>query len=141
MDLTYTGGILQRLETDVHRAVTAKTSTALWQRKRAQRCDSDGADSNVTALTATFRLRAIPLFRYFRAGNGRFLGLAVWRNAGGGVGREQKYRNCSHVIVVLGPVHTMPDKFENATLLLRIRLPCTKTEHFENALQSGTRTI
>ena len=27
--------------------------TALWQRKRAQRCDSDGADSNVTALTVT----------------------------------------------------------------------------------------
>ena len=26
---------------------------ALWQRKRAQRCDSDGADSNVTALTVT----------------------------------------------------------------------------------------
>ena len=26
------------------------------------------------------RLRAVPLFRYFRAGNGRFLGLAVWRN-------------------------------------------------------------
>ena len=25
----------------------------------------------------------------------------------------------------LGPVHTMPDKFENATLLLRIRLPST----------------
>ena len=46
----------------------------------------------------------------------------------------------------LGPVHTMPDKFENATLLLRIRLPSTlirikrstKTELFENALQSGT---
>ena len=27
--------------------------TALWQRKRAQRCDSDGADSNVTVLTVT----------------------------------------------------------------------------------------
>ena len=45
-----------------------------------------------------------------------------------------------------GPVHTMLDKFENATLLLRIRLPSTlicikrstKTELFENALQSGT---
>ena len=45
-----------------------------------------------------------------------------------------------------GPVHTMPDKFEYATLLLRIRLPSTlirikrstKTELFENALQSGT---
>ena len=49
----YTGGILQRLDTDVHSAVTAKTSTALSQRKRAQRCDSDGADSNVTALTVT----------------------------------------------------------------------------------------
>ena len=42
--------------------------------------------------------------------------------------------------------HTMPDKFENATLLLRIRLPSTliriktstKTELFENAFQSGT---
>ena len=40
----------------------------------------------------------------------------------------------------------MPDKFENATLLLRIGLPSTlirikrstKTELFENALQSGT---
>ena len=40
----YTRGILQRLDTDVHR---------LWQRKRAQRCDSDGPDSNVTALTVT----------------------------------------------------------------------------------------
>ena len=47
---------------------------------------------------------------------------------------------------VLGPVHTMLDKFEKATLLLRIRLPSTlirikrstKTELFENALQSGT---
>ena len=47
---------------------------------------------------------------------------------------------------VLGPVNSMPDKFENATLLLRIRLPSTlirikrstKTELFENALQSGT---
>ena len=27
--------------------------TALWQRKRAQRCDSDGADGNVTALIVT----------------------------------------------------------------------------------------
>ena len=50
------------------------------------------------------------------------------------------------VVPFLGPVHTMPDKFENATLLLRIRLPSTlirikrstKTELFENALQSGT---
>ena len=50
------------------------------------------------------------------------------------------------LIQVLGLVHTMPDKFENATLLLRIRLPSTlirikrstKTELFENALQSGT---
>ena len=41
----YTGGIPQRLDTDVHGAVTAKTSTALWQRKRAQRCDSSGSDS------------------------------------------------------------------------------------------------
>ena len=49
----YTGGILQRLDTDVHSVMTAKTSTALWQRKRAQRCDSDGADSNYTALTVT----------------------------------------------------------------------------------------
>ena len=45
--------ILQQLDTDVHSTVTAKTSTALWQRKRAQRCDSGGADSNVTALTVT----------------------------------------------------------------------------------------
>ena len=48
--ISYTGGILQRLDTDVHSAVSAKISTALWQRKRAQRCDSDGANSNVTAL-------------------------------------------------------------------------------------------
>ena len=49
-------------------------------------------------------------------------------------------------VFLSGPVHTMPDKFENATLLLRIRLPSTpirikrstKTELFENALQSGT---
>ena len=31
----------------------AKTSTLLWQRKQAQRCDSNGANSNVTALTVT----------------------------------------------------------------------------------------
>ena len=49
----YTGGILQRLDTDVHSAVTVKTSTALRQRKRIHRCDSGGADSNVTALTVT----------------------------------------------------------------------------------------
>ena len=50
------------------------------------------------------------------------------------------------LFLYLGPVHTMPDKFKNATLLLRIRLPSTlirikrstKTELFENALQSGT---
>ena len=47
----YTGGILQWLDTDVHSAVTAKMSTALWQRKWTQRCDSDGVDSNVAALT------------------------------------------------------------------------------------------
>ena len=54
--------------------------------------------------------------------------------------------SCQLVQNILGPVHTMPDKFENATLLLRIRLPSTlvrikrstKTELFENALQSGT---
>ena len=49
----YTGGILQRLDTDVHSAVTAKMSSVLWQRKRAQCCDGNGADSNVTALTVT----------------------------------------------------------------------------------------
>ena len=38
-------------QTGVHSVVTAKMSTALWQRKRAQCCDSDGAD--VTALTVT----------------------------------------------------------------------------------------
>ena len=54
MHLTdYTLGIPQRLDTGVNSVVTAKTSTALRQRKRAQRCDSDGADSNVTALTVT----------------------------------------------------------------------------------------
>ena len=42
---TYTGGIPQRLDTGVYSAVTAKTNTALWQRKRAQRCDSSGSDS------------------------------------------------------------------------------------------------
>ena len=36
----YTGGVPQRLDRDVHSVVTAKTSTALWQRKRVQRCDS-----------------------------------------------------------------------------------------------------
>ena len=34
------------------------------------------------------RLRAVPLFRYFRAGNVRFLGLAEWRTEGRGVGRD-----------------------------------------------------
>ena len=46
----------------------------------------------------------------------------------------------------LGPVHTHPFSFENATLSLRIRLPSTRirwqqsmqTELFEYALQSGT---
>ena len=36
----YTGGIPQQLDTDVHSIVKKKTSTALWQRKRAQHCDS-----------------------------------------------------------------------------------------------------
>ena len=36
------------------------------------------------ALQEIPRLRAVPLFRSFRAGNDRFLGLATWRNAGGG---------------------------------------------------------
>ena len=48
----YTEGTPQRLDSDVHSVVTAKKSTALWQRKRAQHYVSDGADSNVTALTA-----------------------------------------------------------------------------------------
>ena len=51
LQLKYTGSIPQRLGTDVHSIVTAKTSTVLWQRKREERCDSDGADSNVTVLT------------------------------------------------------------------------------------------
>ena len=41
----YTGGIPQRLDTDVHSAVTTKTSTAMWQRKQGQHCDSSGSDS------------------------------------------------------------------------------------------------
>ena len=49
----YTAGILQRLDTDVHSAVTAKTSTALRQRKRVQRCDSENEYSAVTAKTST----------------------------------------------------------------------------------------
>ena len=41
----YTGGFLVKLlDTDMHSAVTAKAT---------QRCDSDGADSNVAALTVT----------------------------------------------------------------------------------------
>ena len=48
--LTYTGGIPQWSDTDVQSVVTAKTSTALWQRKRAQRCDSNGAGSIVAVL-------------------------------------------------------------------------------------------
>ena len=51
--LPCTGGIQQRLDTDVHSAVTVKTETALRQRKRAQPFGSDGADSYVTALTVT----------------------------------------------------------------------------------------
>ena len=46
---------------------------------------------------------------------------------------------------VLGPVHTSPDRFENAKLSLRIFLPSTrirwiripKTQTFENSLQNG----
>ena len=49
----YTGGIPQRLYTDLHSVGTEKTSAALWQRKRAQRCNSDIANSYVTALTVT----------------------------------------------------------------------------------------
>ena len=49
------------------------------------------------------------------------------------------------VVVILGYVHTKPDKFEIATIFIRIGLPstlkrrfrCPKTELFENALQSG----
>ena len=44
--IVYTGEIPQRLlDTDVHSAVTAKTSTTLWQQKRAQRFDSSDSDS------------------------------------------------------------------------------------------------
>ena len=39
----YTGGSPQRLDTHVHGIVTAKMSTALWQRKKTQRRGSDGA--------------------------------------------------------------------------------------------------
>ena len=45
--------ILQRLATDVHSVVTAKTNAASWQQERAKRCISDGADSNVTAQLST----------------------------------------------------------------------------------------
>ena len=40
-----TGEILQRLDTDAHSTVTAKTSTTFWLRKQAQHCDSSGSDS------------------------------------------------------------------------------------------------
>ena len=49
----YTGGILPRLDTDVKSAVTAKTDTALWQRKQAQRCDSENKHGAVAAKTST----------------------------------------------------------------------------------------
>jgi len=48
--------------------------------------------------------------------------------------------NC-HLYEVFASVHTTPEKFENVTLLLRLSLPSTlfvtKTEIFENALQTG----
>ena len=55
----YTGGILQQLDTDVHSAVTVKTSTALWQqwceivmlqRWQWQRWDISDYDMDVTAM-------------------------------------------------------------------------------------------
>ena len=49
----YRGGTPQRSDTDVHSVVTTKTSAVLWQQTRVQRCNSDGANSNVTALTVT----------------------------------------------------------------------------------------
>ena len=53
----YTGGILQRLDTDVHNAVTAKTSTALWQRRRARHCDSENEHGAVTAMVRIVMLQ------------------------------------------------------------------------------------
>ena len=57
-------------------------------------------------------------------------------------GEKESYEESTDLNLTLGPVHTMLDKFENATLLLRTRLPSTlirikrstKTELFENAL-------
>ena len=44
-----------------------------------------------------------------------------------------------------GPVHTYPDKFENGQIFIRLQVPSTrerrfhasKTDKFENTLQSG----
>ena len=49
-------------------------------------------------------------------------------------------------LVMLGPVHTYPDLFENASFFIRFGFPSTrrrrfqspKTKLFENALQSGS---
>ena len=46
---------------------------------------------------------------------------------GGGCETKLEHFHCiwRFDLALLNPVHTMPDKFENATLLLRIRLPST----------------
>ena len=58
MHIDYTGGIAQQLDTDMHSTVTAKTSTALWQRKRAQHCDSENEHSAVAAKTSVTTQKA-----------------------------------------------------------------------------------
>ena len=45
IDLHYTGGIPQQLDTNVHSVVTAKMSTVLWQQNEHMQCsDSSVAD-------------------------------------------------------------------------------------------------
>ena len=48
-----------------------------------------------------------------------------WGRTGGGGGGGDGGTYMYYVWKGSGPVHTMPNKFENATLLLRIRLPST----------------
>ena len=52
------GGLPQRSDADVHSVVTAQTSTALWQRKQAQCCDSSGSDSTEITMYITVTMMA-----------------------------------------------------------------------------------
>ena len=54
-----------------------------------------------------------------------------------GLAGVQANRGPAHLILHWGIVDTGPEKFQNAALLLRLGLPSTLVQRFENAPQTG----